>query len=160
VLALTIKTKKESAPELVTLVPLLLPFKEVKGLNVKMLCSLFLFRGKVPRAQEEDSKSNKSTSLEDDLVACSPQKRRAEKAFRKSLRKKLKIGPAEPLASSRANRQKGKAVVIAKADGEVIVRKARLKQKIKCLCYSKMPAKLIKALNSKELENSIFFILH
>jgi len=50
VLALTIKTKEESALEPVTLVPLLLPFKEVKGLNVKILRSLFLFRGKVPKA--------------------------------------------------------------------------------------------------------------
>ena len=50
VLALTIKTKEESAPELVTPVPLLLPFKEVKGLNVRILRSSFLFRGKVPKA--------------------------------------------------------------------------------------------------------------
>ena len=50
VLALTIKTKEESILELVTLAPLLLPFKEIKGLNVKMLCSLFLFGGKVPKA--------------------------------------------------------------------------------------------------------------
>ena len=49
VLALTIKTKEESAPEPVTPAPLLLPFKEVKGLNTRMLCSLFLFRGKVPK---------------------------------------------------------------------------------------------------------------
>jgi hypothetical protein len=49
VLALTIKTKEESIPELVTLVPLLLPFKEVKGLNARMLYNLFLFRGKVPK---------------------------------------------------------------------------------------------------------------
>ena len=48
VLALTIKTKEESAPEPVTLAPLLLPFKEVKALNAKMLRSLFLFGGKVP----------------------------------------------------------------------------------------------------------------
>ena len=46
VLALTIKTKEE----LVTLVPLLLPFREVKGLNIKILRSSFLFRGKVPKA--------------------------------------------------------------------------------------------------------------
>jgi hypothetical protein len=51
VLALTIKTKEEkSALELVTLAPLLLPFREVKGLNSKMLRSSFLFRGKVPKA--------------------------------------------------------------------------------------------------------------
>ena len=36
-------------------------------------------------------------------------------------KKKLKIGPAEPLAFSRANRQKGKVVIIAK--GEVIIGK-------------------------------------
>jgi len=104
VLALTIKTKEESAPELVTPVLLLLPFKEVKGLNARMLRSLFLFGGKVPKAQGEDSKSDKSTSLEDNLVASSPRKRRAGKASKKSLRKKPKIGPTEPLASSRANR--------------------------------------------------------
>jgi hypothetical protein len=51
VLALTIKTKEEeSALELVTPVPLLLLFREVKDLNIKMLRSLFLFRGKVPKA--------------------------------------------------------------------------------------------------------------
>ena len=47
VLALTIEIKEESVPEPVTLVPLLLLFKEVKGLNAKMLCNLFLFKGKV-----------------------------------------------------------------------------------------------------------------
>jgi len=104
VLALTIKTKEESILEPVTLAPLLLPFKEVKGLNARMLRSSFLFGGKVPKAQGEDSKSDKSTSLEDDLVASSPRKRRARKASKKSLRKKPKIEPAEPLASSRANR--------------------------------------------------------
>ena len=57
--------------ELVTLGPLLVPFKEVKGLNIKMLCSLFLFRGKVPKANREDSKSNKSTSLEDVFITSS-----------------------------------------------------------------------------------------
>jgi len=50
VLALTVKTKEESILELVTLVPLLLPFKEVKASNAKMLYSLFLFGGKVPKA--------------------------------------------------------------------------------------------------------------
>ena len=50
VLALTIKTKEESILELVTPAPLLLPFKEVKGLNTRMLYSSFLFRGKVPKA--------------------------------------------------------------------------------------------------------------
>ena len=49
VLALTIKIKKEFILELVTLVPLLLLFKEVKDSNTKILRSLFLFRGKVPK---------------------------------------------------------------------------------------------------------------
>ena len=50
-LALTVKTKEEeSTLEPVTPVPLLLPFREVKGLNIKMLRSSFLFRGKVPKA--------------------------------------------------------------------------------------------------------------
>ena len=99
-------------------------------------------------------------SLEDNLIASSLQKRRAKKAFKKSLKKKLKIGPIEPLAFSKANRRKRKAVIITK--GEVIVGKARPKRKIKCLCYSKTPAKLIKALNSKkkELKDSIFSILY
>ena len=48
VLALTIKIKEESVLEPVTLVPLLLSFKKVKGLNIRMLYSLFLFGGKVP----------------------------------------------------------------------------------------------------------------
>jgi len=105
VLALTVKAKGEgSALELVTLGPLLVPFKEVKGLNIKMLYTLFLFRGKVPKANKEDSKSNKSTSLEDVFVISSSQKHKAKKAFKKSPRKKLKIGPMEPLASSKANR--------------------------------------------------------
>jgi len=105
VLALTVKAKGEgSILELVTLGPLLVPFKEVKGLNVKMLRNLFLFRGKVPKANKEDSKSDKSTSLEDIFVASSLQKRRAGKASKKSPKKKLKIGPTEPLASSKANR--------------------------------------------------------
>ena len=48
-LASIVKIKKEFILKLVTSVPLLLPFKEVKGLNVKILYSLFLFRGKVPK---------------------------------------------------------------------------------------------------------------
>ena len=105
VLALTIKAKEEGfVLELVTLGPLLVPFKEVKGLNVKILCSLFLFRGKVPKANKEDSKSNKSIYLEDIFIASSLQKYKARKASKKSPRKKLKIGPIEPLASSKANR--------------------------------------------------------
>jgi hypothetical protein len=49
-LALTVKTKEESTLEPVTPAPLLLPFKEVKGLNARILRSLFLFGGKVPKA--------------------------------------------------------------------------------------------------------------
>ena len=72
-LALTIKAKEDkSILELVTPGPLLLPFKEVKGLNAKMLRNSFLFRGKVPKAKGEDSKSNRSTSLEDISIASSP----------------------------------------------------------------------------------------
>jgi len=66
VLALTIKTKKEGfAPDSVTLVLLLLPFKEVKGLNVKMLRNSFLFKDKIPKAKEKDLEFDKSISLED-----------------------------------------------------------------------------------------------
>ena len=49
VLALTVKIKEESVLEPVTPVPLLLLFKEVKGLNAKILYSLFLFGGKIPK---------------------------------------------------------------------------------------------------------------
>jgi hypothetical protein len=73
VLALTIKAKEDkSILELVTLGPLLLPVKEVKGLNAKILRNSFLFRGKVSKAKGEDSKSNRSTSLEDISIAGSP----------------------------------------------------------------------------------------
>jgi hypothetical protein len=81
-----------------------LPFKKVKGLKVKMLRSLFLFKGKVPKVQREDFKFNKSISLKDDFIANSPQKYRAKKAFKKSPRKKLKIGFIKLLASNKANR--------------------------------------------------------
>ena len=100
-------------------------------------------------------------SLKDGPVAGFPQKYRAGKTFKKSLKKKLKIGPAEPLAFNKANRQKGKAVIIAKANREVIIKKVELKWKIKRLYYSKMLAKLIKALNiKKELKDGIFFVLY
>ena len=56
----------------------------------------------------------------------------------------------ELLAFSKANRQKGKAAIITKADGEVIIKKAQPKQKIKYLYYFKTLAELIKALNSKK----------
>ena len=49
VLALTIKIKKESMPKPVTPAPLLLPFEEVKGLNIKILYSSFLFKDKIPK---------------------------------------------------------------------------------------------------------------
>jgi hypothetical protein len=88
-----------------------------------MLCSSFLFRGKVPKAKGEDLVSNKSTSLEDILITSSPQKRRARKVSKKSPRKKLKIRPTEPLAFSKVNRKKGKVAIIAKANREVFVRK-------------------------------------
>ena len=92
-----------------------------------MLYNLFLFRGKVPKAQREDFKFNKSISLEHDFVTNSLQKYKAKKASKKFLKKKLKIRLTEPLAFSRANRQKGKAAIIIKADGEVIVKKVQLK---------------------------------
>jgi len=72
VLALTVKAKgKGFILELVTLGPLLVPFKEVKGLNAKILCNLFLFGGKVPKANGEDFKFDESMSLEDIFVASS-----------------------------------------------------------------------------------------
>jgi hypothetical protein len=159
VLASTIETEEESAPEPVTPAPLLLPFEEVKGSNARMLRSSFLFGGKVPRAQGEDSESDESMFSEDDFVAGSPQKRSAGKASKKSPRKKLKIGPAEPLTPGRANRRKGKAIMIA--EGEVIVGKARPKRKMKCSCHSGTPAELIETLDSgKEPEDGIFSVLH
>jgi len=69
VLALTVKTKeKEFILELVTLAPLLLLFKKVKSLNIKILYSLFLFRGKVFKVKEEDLESDRSTSLKDVFI--------------------------------------------------------------------------------------------
>ena len=66
----------------------------------------------------------------------------------------------ELLASSGASRKKGKVAIIAKANGEEIIKKLRLKRKIKCLYYSKTPVKLIKVLNfKKELKSSVFSIL-
>ena len=68
-LALTIKIEEEEfALKLVTLVPLLLPFKKVKGLNTKILYNLFLFKDKVPKTKGEDLKFNKSTSLKDIFI--------------------------------------------------------------------------------------------
>jgi len=56
-----------------------------------MLYSVFLFRGKVPKANKEDFKSNKSISLEDIFITSSLHKYRARKASKKSPKKKLKI---------------------------------------------------------------------
>ena len=67
----------------------------------------------------------------------------------------------EPLVFNKANRRKGKVVIITKANKEVIVGKIQLKQKIKYSYYSKILAELIEALNSKkELKDGIFFILY
>ena len=69
-LALIVKIKEKGfILELVTLTPLLLPFKEVKGLNTKMLCSLFLFKGKILKIKKEDLKFNKSISLKNVFIA-------------------------------------------------------------------------------------------
>ena len=82
---------------------MLLPFKEIKGLNVKILYSLFIFKGKVPEAEaeEKDFKFNRFISLKDVFATNSLQKYKAGKAFKKSPKKKLKIGL---LAFSGANR--------------------------------------------------------
>jgi hypothetical protein len=70
------------------------------------------------------------------------------------------MGPIEPLASSKVNRKKGKVAIIAKVDREVVARKLRPKQKIKCLYYSKTLVKLIEALNLKNKpKGGIFSIL-
>ena len=125
-----------------------------------MLYNLFLLRGKVPEAKGEDLEFNKFILLEDNLVINSLQKCKARKASKKYLKKKLKIKPIKPLTFNRANRQKGKIAIITKVNEEVVIKKPQLKWKIKCLCYFKILAKLIEALNSKkELKGSIFFIL-
>ena len=67
-------------------------------------------------------------SLKDYFIANSPQKYRAGKAFKKSPRKKLKIGPIEPLSSSKANKKKEKVAIITKANTGVIIKK-QLKRK-------------------------------
>ena len=66
-----------------------------------MLYSLFIFRGKVPEAKRKDFKFNGFMSLKDIFTANSPQKYKTGKAFKKSPKKKLKIGL---LAFSGANR--------------------------------------------------------
>ena len=104
-LALTIKAKgKGSVLKLIILGPLLVLFKKVKGLNIKILYSLFLFRGKVSKANKKDFKFNKSIFLKDVFVANFLQKYKVKKAFKKSSKKKLNIGPTELLVFSKANR--------------------------------------------------------
>ena len=122
-----------------------------------MLYSLFIFKGKVLKAKREDSKFNRFIFLEDIFAINSPQKYKAGKAFKKSPKKKLKIGL---LASSGANRQKGKAVIITEADKEEIIKKPQLKWKMKYLYYFKTLVKLIETLNSKkELKSGISSLL-
>jgi superfamily II DNA or RNA helicase len=83
---------------------LLLSFKKVKGLNAKTLGSLYLFKGKVYKAKREDFKSNGFISSVDIFVISSPLKHEARKAFKKFLKKKLKIKAVELLAFNRAKR--------------------------------------------------------
>ena len=107
VLALTIKTKeKRFTPDLVTLVPLLLPFKEVKSSNAKILRSSFLFKNKIFKTKGEDLEFNKPTSLKNILTISSLQKRKARKVFKKYPKKKLKTGPIESLVFNKANKKK------------------------------------------------------
>ena len=71
-LASTVETEEEkSILEPVTLLPLLLLFEEIKGLNIKILYSLFIFGGKVPEAKGEDSKFNRFIFLKDVFAASS-----------------------------------------------------------------------------------------
>ena len=102
---------------------MLLLFKKVKGLNIKILGSLYLFKGKVPKAKREDFKFNRSMPLINIFVISSPLKCKARKAFKKFLRNKLKIKAIKPLAFNKTKTQKGKIAIIAKIDGEEIVRK-------------------------------------
>ena len=106
-LVLIIKIKKKGfALNLITLAPLLLPFKEIKGLNAKMLRSSFLFKGKIPKIKKKDLKFNKSISLKDVFAVGSLQKCKAKKAFKRYFKKKLKIGPAESLVFNKTNKKK------------------------------------------------------
>ena len=81
-----------------------MPFKKVKGLNIKILGSLYLFKGKIPKATREDFKFNKSISLVNIFVINSLLKYKARKAFKKFLKKKLKIEAIEPLTFNRTKR--------------------------------------------------------
>ena len=78
----------------------------------------------MPETEREDSKFNKFIFLKNIFAANSPQKYKAGKAFKKSPKKKLKIGP---LASNRANRQKRKVAIITKANKKEIIKKPQLK---------------------------------
>ena len=69
-----------------------------------MLDSLYLFRGKVPKAKREDFKSNKSIPLADIFIINSLLKCKAKKAFKKFLRNKLKIKAIKLLTFNRAKR--------------------------------------------------------
>ena len=83
---------------------MLLPFKKVKGLNIKILGSLYLFKGKVLKTKREDFKFNKSTLLVNIFVINSPLKYKAGKAFKKFLKNKLKIEAVELLAFNKVKR--------------------------------------------------------
>ena len=87
----------------------------------------FYLEVKYLKYKKKNTKFNKSISLEDNLVTNFLQKYKAKKASKKSLKNKLKIGLIKPLTSNKANRRKGKAVIITKTDKEVIVKKAQLK---------------------------------
>ena len=69
-----------------------------------MLGSLYLFKGKVPKAKREDFKFNKSISLIDIFIINSPLKYKAGKAIKKFLRMKLKIKAVEPLTFNKAKK--------------------------------------------------------
>ena len=96
-------------------------------------------------------------SLEDIFAANFSQKYKAGKAFKKSPKKKLKIGP---LAFNKANRQKGKIAIIAEANKEEIIKKPQLKRKMKYLYYFKTLVKLIEALNSKKELKVVYLLFY
>ena len=71
------------------------------------------------------------------------------------------MGPTEPLAFSKVNKQKGKVAIITKVNRKVIVKKVQPKRKIKYSYYFKILAELIKAFDfKKKLKDGIFFILY
>jgi len=87
-LVLTIKIKEKGfALDPVTLKPLLLPFKKVKGLNVKMPRSLFLFKIKIFKIKREKLKFNKFIFLKNIFITSSLQKCKAKKGLKDFLRK-------------------------------------------------------------------------